>query len=213
MNILIIDCSAGMSVYLCKDKDVFSFVDENQKKHTDELLVSVDNLLVEAGLKVSEIDVVAVCKGPGSFTGIRVAISICKGLAVESKIKVVEVSNFDIFNYGIEKDSIFVLEGFSEFVYVRKNINEQVVDACENLNEFVCEYNDKFNKIDIFVANEKMQNKLKLFEIDAKIAKNNTILCVKDKIEKNLFVDLNSIEPVYLRASQAEVERNKKLGK
>lgn len=213
MNILIIDCSAGMSVHLCKGADVFSHVDENQKKHTDELLLSVDELLTSANLKMSDIDVIGVCKGPGSFTGIRVAISICKGLVVESKIKVVEISNFDIYDFDVKEDSIFVLEGFSDFVYVRKNINGRVEDLCENIGDFSKEYLEKYSNVSVYTANEKMQNKLNSFEITAKTAKNNVILCVKDKINKNLFTSINAIEPVYLRASQAEIERNKKLAK
>lgn len=48
MNSLIIDCSAGMKVYLCAGENVISKIDENQKKHTDELLLCVDELLKQA---------------------------------------------------------------------------------------------------------------------------------------------------------------------
>ena len=170
MNCLIIDCSAGMKIYLLKDGKEFSKIDENQKKHTDELLVAVDELLNEAGLKPNKIDVVGVCEGPGSFTGIRVAVSICKGLAVESKMKIVTASNFDIYQAGVKGDAIFVLEGFSDFVYVRKFLNNSVEDSCDNINDFADNYLSNLKNIDVYVSNEKMQSKLKLFEIDAKIA-------------------------------------------
>ena len=88
-----------------KNDEEFCKIDENQKKHTDELLVSVDELLKQAGLNANQIDVVGVCEGPGSFTGIRVAVSICKGLAVESKIKIVTASNFDVYQTGVEGDA------------------------------------------------------------------------------------------------------------
>lgn len=211
MNSLIIDCSAGMKIYLLKNDEEFCKIDENQKKHTDELLVSVDELLKQAGLYANQIDVVGVCEGPGSFTGIRVAVSICKGLAVESKIKIVTASNFDVYQTGVEGDAVFVLDGFSDFVYVRKSVNGIVEDSCDNINDFIENYLSNLKNIDVYVATEKMQSRLKLFEIDAKIAKNSTILCFKNKIEKNLFTDINAISPVYLRASQAEIERNKKL--
>ena len=50
MNTLILDCSAGMSVYVCKDNAVFSHTDLNVKKHTDERLVTLDKLLIQAGV-------------------------------------------------------------------------------------------------------------------------------------------------------------------
>ena len=102
MNKLILDCSAGMSVWLCKDDEVFFKVDENQKKHTDELLLTVDELLKNASISVADLDVIGVCVGPGSFTGVRVAISICKGLAVGAKTKFVQISNFDLYSQNLE---------------------------------------------------------------------------------------------------------------
>ena len=96
MKNLIIDCSSGMKVYLIDEDKEYVKIDENQKKHTDELLVVIDELLKSANLKIEDIENLCVCVGPGSFTGIRVAISICKGLAVDSKMKVFVASNFEI---------------------------------------------------------------------------------------------------------------------
>ena len=209
MNSLIIDCSAGMSVYFIKDDEVFSKVDNDQKKHTDELLLAVDSLLKNASVGVSDIDNLCVCVGPGSFTGIRVAISICKGLAIGTKAKVFIASNFDILEKFESEKTIYVLEGFSKFVYIRRIENGQNFDDCVELNTLV-EMVKKSN-YDIYVQNEKTQKLLKNAEIDSNIAKNEIILHFLSKIKNNEFVDLNTIEPIYLRASQAEMERNKKL--
>ena len=211
MNKLILDCSAGMSVLLCKGDEVFCKVDENQKKHTDELLLTVDELLKNAGMTVADLDVIAVCVGPGSFTGVRVAISICKGLAVGTNAKVVEVSNFDLYSQNL--DNVFVvLEGFSNYVYVRKISGEKVEDSCEDVNEFVTKYKANYGSFEIVAGNGKVQNLLKINEISSVIGQKDTILCVNSRISKNEFVEINQILPVYLRASQAEIERNKKLG-
>ena len=50
-------------------------------------------------------------------------------------------------------------------------------------------------------------------ELRGIVAKNIAALRTKNKIDKNEFAQINMIEPVYLRASQAEIERNKKLAK
>lgn len=211
MNKLIIDCSAGMSVFLCKGEQVFSKVDENQKKHTDELLVVVDELLNAAELKIKDIDVIGVCIGPGSFTGVRVAISICKGLAIGSGAKVATVSNFDLFKFENEKHFV-VLEGFSDYVYVRKIDGKTMQDSCVSIGEFAGEYKEKYSNFKIIADNEKTQKRLKMFEINANIIQKQTIFAVNEKIKSNNYVELNEISPVYLRASQAEIERNKRLG-
>lgn len=211
MNKLILDCSAGMSVWLCKDDEVFFKVDENQKKHTDELLLTVDELLKNAGISVADLDVIGVCVGPGSFTGVRVAISICKGLAVGAKTRVVQISNFDLYSQNLDR-AFVVLEGFSNYVYVRKIDGEKIEDSCEDVNEFVSKYKAQFDGFKVVVNNEKTQNLLKNSEILSIIGQKETVLCVNLKIDKNEFVEINQISPVYLRASQAEIERNKRLG-
>lgn len=209
MKSLILDCSAGMSVYVLNDDKIYSKVDNNQKKHTDELLVCVDELLKNANIKISDIENVCVCIGPGSFTGIRVAISICKGLVVGSNIKVFIATNFEIMEQSDSNNVFYILEGFSKFVYVKKVQNGLVLQECMELEKLILEL--KNSNSEIYVQNEKVQNLLKIHEINSYIAKNETILRFLDKIKNDECVDLNTIEPVYLRASQAEMEHNSKL--
>ena len=213
MNLLIIDCSTGMKLYLIKNNEEFVFVDENQKRHTDTLLSTVDDLFTQAGLSVKDLDCIGVCVGPGSFTGIRVAVSICKGLSVESKIKVVVATNFDIYQFNEKENYALVLEGFSDYVYVREKFGEVVNDLCVAVDEFANKLLQNNNKAIVYVQNDKIKESLNKFNIESQIAKNDTISLFKYKINNKIFSELNKIEPIYLRASQAEIERNKKLGK
>ena len=209
MNTLIIDCSSGMSVYVLKGEEIYSKIDKNQKKHTDELLYVVDELLTQANLKISEIENLCVCIGPGSFTGIRVAISIVKGLAVESNAKVFTLTNFDILQSNDEKNVVYILDGFSKFVYARTVDGENTFDECIDIENLINKL--KNEKSNIVVENEKVQNILKNAEIMSNIGQNSIIMQFLNKINNNDSIDLNMIEPIYLRASQAEIERNKKL--
>ena len=209
MKTLIIDCSAGMSVYVLKDDEVFSKIDKNQKKHTDELLFVVDELLQNANIKINEIDNICVCVGPGSFTGIRVAISIVKGLAIELKAKVFVSTNFDVLQEENNENAFYILDGFSKFLYLRTVRNGVIFDECIDVENLI--FKLKNSNFKIYVENEKVQNILNNNEILSNIAKNNTIFHFLNKISNNDTIDLNKIEPVYLRASQAEIERNKKL--
>ena len=211
MNMLIIDCSSGMNIYLKCGENVFSYEDSNQKKHSDELLLVIDKLLNDAGITIREIENVCVCIGPGSFTGIRVAVSVAKGFAVESNVKVYTLSNFDIYSTNHEKKYAVMLEGFSDFVYVRYFDGEKSNDVCEHFSDFVSKIVSEKSDYKIFVQNEKLQNMLKTAEISSIIAEKQIIFAFEEKINANKLTSLNQISPIYLRASQAEIERNEKL--
>ena len=211
MNTLILDCSCGMSIYLITENAEYSHIDKNQKKHTDELLVSVDELLNQAGIKIGEINNICVCVGPGSFTGIRVAVSICKGLAVGVNAKVFVADNFEVASYNIDTKSIYILDGFSDYIYTRIFDGKKSEDSCEKVLEFVEQIKTNYSDYDIYVESEKMQNILKNYEINANFMQNNIKNVFFDKIKSNDSTSINQISPIYLRASQAEIERNERL--
>ena len=56
MNTLIIDCSAGLSVYVLAKKEIYSNVDLERKNHSDDLLLIVDDLLRTACVDIRKID-------------------------------------------------------------------------------------------------------------------------------------------------------------
>jgi len=209
MNTLIIDCSAGMSLLLLKDGKEFSFINNDSKKHSDELLVVLDDLLKQAKINVNQINNLCVCIGPGSFTGVRVAISVCKGLAIGTGAKVFVLSNLDIFEDDKNSNYVLVLDGFSEFVYVKICKNAYIENKCLSLSELKNLIND--NDFKVYVADEKVQNKLKNIEIQSQLAQKAIKKAFLSKIQNGNAIDLNMIEPLYLRASQAEIERNKKF--
>lgn len=211
MNTLILDCSAGMNIFLLSSEQEYSLIDTNQKRHTDTLLVSVDELMNKANLKVADLDNICVCTGPGSFTGIRVAVSMAKGLAISKNIPVFVCSNFDIYAYQEREKSIYILDGFSDFVYIRVFDGKNNNDFCEHIGDFIEKIKTSYSDYKIFVQSEKLQNLLKNAEISSNFVQNKTILCFKDKIKNGESTPLSSIRPIYLRASQAEIERNKKL--
>lgn len=63
--------------------------------HGVELLSLLDECLAEAGIRLEEVEAVAVTLGPGSFTGLRVALATAKGLALAGEIPLVAVSTLE----------------------------------------------------------------------------------------------------------------------
>lgn len=61
--------------------------------HSQRLVSAIDRILQDTGVTMADIDAVAVSFGPGSFTGVRVAVSTAKGLAYAGNIPVIPVSS------------------------------------------------------------------------------------------------------------------------
>ena len=73
------------------------------REHTKLILPMIDKLMAEAGLKPSELDAVALSRGPGSFTGVRIATGVAHGIALGADVPVALVSTLgalaqDFFN-------------------------------------------------------------------------------------------------------------------
>ena len=88
MRILGIDSSVPQgSVALLENNHIISEVSSNQSSgnHSDGLLRMVDDVLSEARYKIADIDGFSVTQGPGSFTGLRVGVSLVKGFVLFSE--------------------------------------------------------------------------------------------------------------------------------
>ena len=94
MRILAIDTTSGAcSAALYQDGTVCERFFRAERDHTRRLLPMVDEVLAEGGVHLSQLDALAVSRGPGSFTGLRIAISCAQGLAFAADLPVVPVSS------------------------------------------------------------------------------------------------------------------------
>lgn len=92
-NVLAIDSSTSRATLAlaCGEQRFYEQV-EGQQTHAKILPELIDRLMVNAGLQVSCLDAIVFGQGPGSFTGLRVACSIAKGLAFPHQIPLIPVS-------------------------------------------------------------------------------------------------------------------------
>ena len=70
--------------------------------HSENLCPMVDRVLATAGLNLSEVNIFAVSVGPGSFTGIRIGVSLVKGLAYGSEINCIGISSLHALAYNFD---------------------------------------------------------------------------------------------------------------
>ena len=93
-HILALDTSGtSCSVALWSDTGLLIGKEESaERQHTQRLLPMVKELLLEANIKMSSLDAIAYGRGPGSFTGIRIAAGVAQGLAFGIDCKVIPIS-------------------------------------------------------------------------------------------------------------------------
>ena len=118
MYILAVDCSTALgSVAVSKSSHVLSSLSwQNRKSHNKFLINSLKPALKLAGLEsFEEINLLGVSKGPGSFTGLRVALSVIKSLAYSYNLPIATFSSLRVLaenyqNQGENKETIYTLQ-------------------------------------------------------------------------------------------------------
>ncbi|MBC7235411.1 MAG: tRNA (adenosine(37)-N6)-threonylcarbamoyltransferase complex dimerization subunit type 1 TsaB [Chloroflexi bacterium] len=73
----------------------------SENNHSAEVLSAIDTLLGQQGLYPSDLVAVAVAKGPGSFTGLRIGMSVAKGLCLALDIPIIAIPTLDITTYAV----------------------------------------------------------------------------------------------------------------
>ena len=179
-----------------------------KKNHSNIVMPIIDNLFKISDLTINDIDKIAVAIGPGSFTGVRIALGIAKGLAMALNKPLIAVNELDILEAiasGNENEIIPLIDARKERVYYKYQ-NTYIDDYLINLISSF----DK-NKKYIFVGDGAINYK--------NILKDNlgdnaiilpiynsfpraSILCelALNKEEANIY----TLEPEYISKSRAE---------
>ena len=106
-----------------------------KKNHSNIVMPIIDNLFKISGLNINDIDKIAVAIGPGSFTGVRIALGIAKGLAMALNKPLVAINELDILEAiasGNENEIIPLIDARKERVYYKYQ-NTYVDDYLINL--------------------------------------------------------------------------------
>lgn len=92
--LLILDASSTLcSVALKIDGETLWLTEDQPRRHAQRLLPMVDELMADAGVTRAELDGVAFGCGPGSFTGIRIAVAVAQGIALALDLPVCGISS------------------------------------------------------------------------------------------------------------------------
>ncbi len=105
MKLLAIDTSSiYLSLAVMKDGKVINRMHKKAVMAHSRLLVPmIDRILKESGMKAGDIDCFAISAGPGSFTGLRIGVTVVKGMAYSLKKKIVVVPTLDVIANNAKK--------------------------------------------------------------------------------------------------------------
>lgn len=149
------------------------------KKHNSEIIYAIDNLLKKAKIEITDIDYFGVCSGPGSFTGIRIGVSVVNAFAYANQKKIVEITSLETEDNGEEKI---------------------VLLPCGHNNFYVARFG---NVTEYFCANQSDIDKLSFKKVYLTESSPEKFLArVLTKISDKQFVE--QAKPFYMKKSSAE---------
>ena len=231
MKILGIDSSAKSASAAITDADKIlgCFYTNTGLTHSQTLMPMIESLLKYSNTSLDDIDLIAVNKGPGSFTGVRIGVAAAKGLADVKNIPVCGTSTLESMAYNlVDTDCIAccVMDARCNQVYnaifdiTDGKITRLTPDNADSI-EKVTEELKKYKKIKFFVGDgaEICYNKL-YGDSDIRIAAPSdrfqsavgVCFCAMNA-SRDQYIDSALLVPEYLRLPQAERELNKKLSK
>lgn len=236
MKVLSLDSSAqsaSVCIYdLDNDKLIGEFYINTNLTHSQTLVPMIDALLSSTKLELSDIDVFAVNVGPGSFTGIRIGVSVIKGMAMALDKPCVGISTLESMAYNyIEADNVVVCSCMDArrnqvynalFSVAYGEVTRLCSDRAVSVEELLSELSD-FDVPVILVGDGAQLTYNYILENNSNIvlAKSNSryqsaksvALCSAQYINNNDTISAAVLMPSYLRPSQAERERlNKEKG-
>jgi tRNA threonylcarbamoyladenosine biosynthesis protein TsaB len=110
MNLLAIETATeACSVALVHGENVVARTELAPRRHAERVLPMADELLAEAGINKHALDAIAVGRGPGAFTGVRLAVSLAQGMAMALDLPVVTISSLAALALEAPEDDAAIL--------------------------------------------------------------------------------------------------------
>ncbi len=195
-------------------------------KHSETLLPLIEKLLGVAGKKVSDMDLFSCTVGPGSFTGVRIGAATVKGLAFGGK-KCVGVSTLEALAYNLRGQKGIVspvmdarrgqlynaLFRWDGDTLVRLT-PDRVIMIDELAKELAAYQEDVYLCGDGYALVKEALSLDNVCETPQNIIYQNAVSVARLALceyQKGNYVSDTELRPTYLRAPQAERERNERL--
>ncbi len=224
---LAFDASAkSASVCLIRDeKDLSSMSIENGNTHSEELMALMDKLFEKENLDINDVENIYIANGPGSFTGIRIALSIAKGLAHAIDAPLYPVSTLEALSYhgknhkGIvcpimdaRRSRVYtaIYDGFGGEILLEPTAMafDELVDILRKYGKPILFVGDGIEKYKEEI--QKLENiEIAKIEEEYKLANSEGVYMAAKAYDYKALA-YNQALPVYLRKPQAEREKDER---
>ena len=124
MNILAIESASticGAALFL--NNELVELDEINQPRiHGERLPLVVHDILSNHSIEAAELDGIAVSSGPGSYTGLRIGMSLAKGLAMAGNIPLIPVPTMEVMNRSIAQNGVYwlLLHSHKNMVFIQQ---------------------------------------------------------------------------------------------
>lgn len=205
MLTLAFDCStSSMSIALLNDKKILGEKNYLQEaKHSEMLVLEIKNLLDANKINFNDLDLIVGTQGPGSYTGIRVALAALKIIKITTQKPVLTVNCCEVLAYKYSKNhkkiNVVIQANGEEIYYAKYSVNNNLEELVSPMvssvstisleikeDEFLCGSANK-----IFEKHSSKSNQ------DDMILAYDVAMCGQKKFLQNK--DSQDILPLYLR--------------
>jgi tRNA threonylcarbamoyladenosine biosynthesis protein TsaB len=222
------------SVALCDGSGVISLRESNESKsHASQLTVYIEEILKDHHITASDLNAVAVSKGPGSYTGLRIGVSVAKGISYGASIPLIAIETTQAMFYGIsgsryfdelsDRDTLFcpMLDARRMEVYYAiynsagikiKDISAEIISE-ESFSGFAESQKIIFLGDGAFKCKEVINRKSAVFADDFRMSASHMLKPVNEAYNNKMFEDVAYFEPLYLKDFITSIPRKNILGK
>lgn len=204
--------TTNCSVALSRNGETFALKEDynNGYSHAERLHVFIDQILSENNINKTDLNAIAVSKGPGSYTGLRIGVSAAKGLCYALQIPLISVSTLESLAHQVPKNNGYIvsmldarrMEVYSE-IFDGSHQAVRAIEA-EVLNED--SYKDFLNKAQVyFIGNGVAKTKALISNNNACFVENKLPSADQmgalayAKYQKSDTEDVAYFEPYYLK--------------
>ena len=214
MKTLFIDSSRkSLSVALAnEDKLVFVSNVNSYSKHSNFLMNEISKILNKFNLKPEDIDNYVILNGPGSFTGVRVGVTVSKTLAWTLSKKIYTINNLEALKVGIKDDVIItVIPDKNDFSYVGI-YDDKTEEKYLSIDDDLLNIHNKSITIvsleDSTYLNSLIEKLSKYNDVKTKIIDDYDYINVINYALSKESINPHLVKPLYLKKIDAEKKKN-----
>ncbi|MEB2781688.1 tRNA (adenosine(37)-N6)-threonylcarbamoyltransferase complex dimerization subunit type 1 TsaB [Algoriphagus sp. C2-6-M1] len=184
--------------------------------HSEKLMGMIESLLNECRLTVEQISAVAVSEGPGSYTGLRIGVSVGKGLAFAGDIPLIAVSTLKALSFGaisqMDSRGVIIAMLDARRMEVYREVFDYELNSLERLDSEIIEessYSELLEKGKVYFVGDAVNKVSEVIKhpnacfLDLKISAAYVGILAYKKFQSGEFADLAYFVPNYLKEFKA----------